>query len=88
MAHCSNRIGDAYFRTPRNTVKAFVDMLSVLDQNSHITWDRLVEDINIDSDSNPDLEPLPYGDNDEEEGGPDGSMGEGDVDDDLKTFKL
>lgn len=88
MAHCSNRVGDAYFRTPRNTVKAFVDMLSVLDQNSHITWDRLVEDINIDSDRNPDLEPLPYGDNDEEEGGSNGSMGEGDVDDDLKTFKL
>ena len=33
MAHCSNRIGDAYFQTPRNTVKAFVNLLSVLEQN-------------------------------------------------------
>ena len=24
MKHCSDRIGDAYFRTPRNTVTAFV----------------------------------------------------------------
>jgi hypothetical protein len=24
MAHCSQRIGEAYFRTPRNTIKAFV----------------------------------------------------------------
>ncbi|TIV89169.1 MAG: ATP-binding protein, partial [Mesorhizobium sp.] len=23
MDHCANRIGEAYFRTPRNTVKAF-----------------------------------------------------------------
>ena len=28
MSHCSQRIGDAYFRTPRNTVTAFVNMLS------------------------------------------------------------
>ena len=33
MTHCSGRIGDAYFRTPRNTVTAFVNMLSVLEQN-------------------------------------------------------
>lgn len=33
MAHCSKRIGDAYFRTPRNTITAFVNLLAVLDQN-------------------------------------------------------
>ncbi|WP_404788962.1 ATP-binding protein [Altericista sp. CCNU0014] len=33
MAHCSQRIGDAYFRTPRNTITAFVNLLAVLDQN-------------------------------------------------------
>ena len=30
MEHCSARIGDAYFRTPRNTIKEFVNFLAVL----------------------------------------------------------
>ena len=38
MAHCSNRIGDAYFRTPRNTVREFVNLLSVLEQNPDSDW--------------------------------------------------
>lgn len=38
MAHCSNRIGDAYFRTPRNTVREFVNLLSVLEQNPETDW--------------------------------------------------
>ena len=38
MAHCSNRIGDAYFRTPRNTVREFVNLLSVLEQNPDTDW--------------------------------------------------
>jgi hypothetical protein len=33
MAHCAQRIGEAYFRTPRNTITAFVNLLAVLDQN-------------------------------------------------------
>jgi hypothetical protein len=57
MAHCSQRIGDAYFRTPRNTVKAFVDLLSVLDQNKQITWTDLVAQVNISTEANPDLLP-------------------------------
>ncbi|NNE40162.1 MAG: ATP-binding protein, partial [Marinicaulis sp.] len=31
MAHCNERVGEAYFRTPRNTIKAFVHMLAVLE---------------------------------------------------------
>ena len=38
MTHCSKRIGDAYFRTPRNTITAFVGMLSVLSQNPGVDW--------------------------------------------------
>jgi hypothetical protein len=38
MTHCSERIGEAYFRTPRNTVTAFVNLLSVLEQNQGIDW--------------------------------------------------
>jgi len=33
LEHCAKRIGDAYFRTPRNTIKAFLDLLAVLDQS-------------------------------------------------------
>ena len=38
MAHCSQRIGEAYFRTPRNTIKSFVHLLSILDQNPGTDW--------------------------------------------------
>ena len=38
MRHCSERIGDAYFRTPRNTIKAFVNLLSVIEQNPEADW--------------------------------------------------
>ncbi len=58
MNHCAQRIGDAYFRTPRNTIKAFVQMLAVLEQNPTVRWEDLVGDIDVVEDSNPDLEPL------------------------------
>jgi P-loop Domain of unknown function (DUF2791) len=54
MLHCSQRIGEAYFRTPRNTVKAFIDLLSVLDQNKQVSWKDLVVQVNIGAESNPD----------------------------------
>lgn len=47
LNHCSKKIGDAYFRTPRNTIKAFVDILAVLEQNKNLKWDDLVESIDI-----------------------------------------
>ncbi|MHA6687652.1 ATP-binding protein [Mesorhizobium sp. A556] len=42
MDHCANRIGEAYFRTPRNTVKAFVDLLAILQQNPDVDWKGLL----------------------------------------------
>ena len=38
MAHCRQQIGDAYFRTPRTTIKAFCDLLSLLEQNPDRDW--------------------------------------------------
>lgn len=55
MAHCSSRIGDAYFRTPRNTVTAFVNMLSVIEQNPGTGWQDLVGVVDIDHDGGDDL---------------------------------
>jgi len=42
MEHCSKRIGDSYFRTPRTTIKAFIDLLAVLDQNPSTAWQNLL----------------------------------------------
>ena len=47
MSHCFNRIGDAYFRTPRDTVKAFVNLLAVLEQNPDAEWEKLVGDVKL-----------------------------------------
>ena len=47
LEHCSNKIGEAYFKTPRNTIKAFVDFLSVLEQNPDIKWEELLQGIKI-----------------------------------------
>lgn len=53
MEHCSKRIGDAYFRTPRNTIKAFLDLLSVLEQNPGAKWQSLLASVAIDEDRAP-----------------------------------
>ena len=50
MKHCSQKIGDAYFRTPRNTVKAFVDMLSILEQNPSARWQDLLGLVEVEKD--------------------------------------
>ena len=58
MEHCSSRIGDAYFRTPRNSIKGFLDLLAVLEQNPQMVWTEMIGGIEIATESNPDLEPL------------------------------
>jgi hypothetical protein len=55
LSHCSNRIGEAYFRTPRNTIKAFVDMLSVLEQNPSLKWNQLVDEADVPKEINTDI---------------------------------
>lgn len=53
MEHCSKHIGDAYFRTPRNTVKAFVQLLSVLEQNPGTDWQALIGQATVEADGPP-----------------------------------
>ena len=55
MTHCSNRIGDAYFRTPRNTVSAFVNLLSVLEQNPGANWRELIGSVDVAEDGGDDM---------------------------------
>lgn len=58
MRHCAQTVGDAYFRTPRNTVRAFTDLLAVLEQNPDATWEALIGGVALEEERNPDLEPL------------------------------
>ncbi len=55
LHHCSDTIGDAYFRTPRNTIKAFADMLSVLEQNENLEWSDLIGSVAIPDDNSSDM---------------------------------
>jgi hypothetical protein len=65
LAHCSQRIGDAYFRTPRNTVKAFLDLLSVLDQNRALQWTQLIGQLRVEEEIHSDMPDGEIGDDDE-----------------------
>ena len=56
MAHCSQRIGDAYFRTPRTTITAFVNLLAVLEQNPGARWEELLGQVEVTDDVDPDLD--------------------------------
>jgi hypothetical protein len=47
MAHCQQRVGEAYFRTPRTTITAFVNVLAVLEQNPGTDWKSLLGDVTI-----------------------------------------
>ena len=59
MVHCSERVGDAYFRTPRNTIKEFINFLSVLEQNPQADWKSLLGAVEIKPEVNMDLAPFP-----------------------------
>ena len=47
LNHCANKIGDSYFRTPRNTIKGFLDLLSMLEQYPDLQWSDMIEKIEI-----------------------------------------
>lgn len=50
LNHCANKIGDSYFRTPRNTIKGFLDLLSMLEQYPDLQWSDMIEKIEIKQD--------------------------------------
>ncbi len=63
LRHCGSRIGDAYFRTPRNTIKAFADMLSVLDQNRDMKWEDMIDSIEVEKEKPGDMSETADSDN-------------------------
>ena len=76
MAHCSDRIGEAYFRTPRNTVTAFVNLLAVLEQNPGVEWSDLIGELDVAEDSGDDMSDV------------DESVGAVPESDELASFRL
>lgn len=75
LNHCNKVVGESYFRTPRNTIKAFLDLLSVLEQAPHLTWTSLIDGLAIEEDRPTDM-PEIFDENPSS------------TDDDLATFKL
>ncbi|MGO9545731.1 MAG: ATP-binding protein [Rhodomicrobium sp.] len=53
MGHCSKQLGEAYFRTPGSSVRGFVQLLSVLQQNPGVDWRKLVGGIPLTRDDGP-----------------------------------
>lgn len=58
LYHCNRTIGEAYFRTPRNTIKAFLDMLAILEQNPSAQWSELIGEISIDHERPSDVDKI------------------------------
>ena len=54
LTHAARRVGDSYFRTPRTTIRAFVDLLAILEQNPEVEWTDLIERTEIAPDISPD----------------------------------
>ncbi len=51
MNYCSNRLGNNYFRTPRTTITAFINLLAILDQNKEAQWQELIGSIEVQQDN-------------------------------------
>lgn len=67
MAHCQQRVGEAYFRTPRNTITAFVNLLAVLEQNPGTDWRALLTQVTVTTDDGGVLDRAPAGESDDDE---------------------
>lgn len=80
MTHCRKQIGDAYFRTPRNTITAFVNLLAVLEQNPGTEWCNLLGDVKIEHDIGMTGDTFTDGLG--------GTKNEGNTEDELVNFKL
>lgn len=47
MEYCAGRIGDNFFRTPRTTITAFINLLAILEQNPHAEWTTLLGQVTL-----------------------------------------
>jgi hypothetical protein len=47
MGHCSNRLGNDFFRTPRTTITSFINLLAVLEQNPGADWQQMLGEVAV-----------------------------------------
>lgn len=76
MAHCAARIGDAYFRTPRETIRGFLDLLALLEQHPDLRWSELIDTVDLTAPAGPAITPDA------------GARPAGTDDDELTSFRL
>lgn len=89
LEDCQRRMGAAYFQTPRDTVKDFVGLLNVLEQNPEARWHDLLGQIKTSSVSTQDANETVGGNDESDEHSVDGNSVPSDRrDDDLANFKL
>jgi hypothetical protein len=62
MAHTAKRLGEAYFRTPRTTITAFLNLLAVLEQHPSAEWRQLLGTVQVEADTRGILERAVDGD--------------------------
>ncbi|MEM8757376.1 MAG: ATP-binding protein [Planctomycetota bacterium] len=91
LESCHQRMGAAYFQTPRETIKDFVGLLSVIEQNPEARWETLIGSIETTAGTEDLGEPID--DPDDTQIGDDRpeqstAANAQDDDDDLVTFKL
>lgn len=79
LDHCHQRIGAAYFKTPRNSIKEFVSLLSVLEQNPGQDWRELIGEVEVQPDAPEEIEALDGEASGERDGG---------ENDELTSFRL
>ncbi len=51
MNHCAKKLGNDFFRTPRTTITAFINMLAVLEQNAGASWQDLLGQVEPERDT-------------------------------------
>jgi P-loop Domain of unknown function (DUF2791) len=51
MSHTAKRLGEAYFRTPRTTITAFLNLLALLEQHPGTDWRPLLDAVRIEADT-------------------------------------
>jgi hypothetical protein len=86
MDHCHQRIGANYFMTPRNSIKEFVNLLSVLEQNPDQDWRELIGEVQVQAEEPEQIEAMPDDGAEDDSTAPKGTSD--DSDDELQTFRL
>jgi len=85
MAHCAQKLGEGYFRTPRTTITSFVNLLAILEQNPSERWQSHVQALDVQPDVPPSTEVV---EETTESGGANLSSPAKPPSDEFATFKL